>query len=564
MLKSLLIKNYALIQSETIEFKDGLNIIMGETGAGKSMVISALEVVLGGRAATNMVRHGEKKAVIEATFSFPNNKAIAALLKENDLDDDLENIIVRREFLAKGGSRSFLCDTPANVSLLKEFGDLAADFHGQHEHQSLLDSSIHIDYLDKFAGSEPLLQKYQTEFFKLKDLVSKYRKLIENENRLKEKVEFDRLRLDEINKVAPKADESRQLEAELNVMQNVERINVLTSTINNELYGTEDSVYTRLHTAIDSIEELKRYNKEFEQFSTEIKTAMVSAKEVANFAKEYSRSVDFNPQLLEEKRQRANQLRNLEKKYGSIREILKLREKLETDVNQVDNLEFDKAELKKNISAAKELTAKEALNLSKFRATKAKDMEAQIKEKLIFLGIEHPQFLVDFSKETTKSNLSLNIDGENILATENGIDRVNLLISTNLGQTPKALQAVASGGEISRVMLSIKSLLAKNAEMPILVFDEIDTGISGRIARKTGVAMSRLSKDHQILAITHLPQIAALGDNNIIVEKVEENSETYSSARIISANEKIEEVAKLIGDGIITDASKKSAIELIN
>ncbi len=564
MLRSLYIKNYALIRQETIDFKDGLNIIMGETGAGKSMIISALELVLGGRGNSSMVRNGEKKAVIEAHFKFEESHPVFKILDENDLDYEDGEVIARREFSTKGGGRAFLCDSPVNVSILKDFGELVADFYGQHEHHSLLDSSKHIDYLDKFADTEALVNEYRQEFQILKKMITDYRNLINNQKQLKEKIEYDRLRLEEINKVNPKPDESRQLDAELNILQNIERINYLTGQLDNDLYSAEDSVYIKIHNSIEAINELNRYNEEFTQFSEELSTALVSAKEVAAFAKEYSRSIEFNPNVIEEKRQRMSQLRALEKKYGSIRQILKLKAKLEKDINLIDNFDLEKSYLQKKIENQKKVTGEKAVKLSKFRQAKGNEMSKLIIEKLTFLGIEHPAFLVDFQKEEAKNTgVSVIINGEEFAANEKGIDLVTLLISTNLGQSPQPIQQVASGGEISRIMLSIKSLLAHNSDMPLLVFDEIDTGISGRIGRKTGIAMSRLAKYHQIIAITHLAQIAALGDNNIVVEKYETDGETFSQAINLTLEEKIEEVAKLLGDGKITDATRKNAMELL-
>lgn len=567
MIKSLYIKNFALIKREQISFSRGLNIIMGETGAGKSMIISALEILLGGRAISNLVRRGEKKAVIEAHFEFPELHPVFSFLDTNDYEPEGTEIIIRREFSAKGGSRSFLCDSPVNVNLLKEFGVLCVDFHGQHEHRSLLDKSEHGKYLDKFADPDMYYSDYRESYDRLSITVKKYKDLLAKEKSLREKIEFDRLRLEEIKKVDPKPGENKQLEADLNILQNAERINELAALLTGELYNEERSAYNKLHDAVDAVEELASFNKEFEQFRDELEKAMVSAKEVAAFAKDYAGSLDFNPAIIEEKRLRASKIRALEKKYGSLREIIKLKEKLESNINIVDNFELDKDELNKKITNLKRETGEKAGKLSQLRQTKAIEMSNIIVNKLTFLGIDNPRFEVKIARQPSDADntkVTAEIDNNHFTCDERGIDDIEFYISTNLGNEPQPLKDIASGGEISRIMLSIKSLLAKNDDMPVLVFDEIDTGISGRIARKTGIAMKRLAADKQILSITHLPQIVALGDNNILVEKIEEAGDTFSSARILTSEEKIDQTAKLLGDGEITEANRKNAAELVN
>ncbi len=568
MLKSLIIQNYALIVNETINFTDGLNILMGETGAGKSMIISSLEMLFGARSDTSFVRYGEKKAVLEGEFFLKNDNFARKILLENSFDfQENENLIIRREISSTGGSRAFINDTPSTVNVLKSIGNYIIDFHGQHEHQSLLDKSTHITFLDNYTSDKTIFNQYKNDFFELATAIDEYKKLLKREKDLKQKLEYDRFRLEEISKVNPLENEDEQLNAKLKILQNAEFITQTSGSIDLELYSSDVSIYGKLAEIKKNLEALSAYNSDFEEYIKELETSLISLREVSIFAKDYAASIAFDPVQIEEIRQRMVVLRNLTKKYGSLEEILKLKEQLEKDIDTSENFDIRKYNLVEKIRTFKVTLGKSAHLLHKQRKTASRELSEKIVEKLSFLGIPNAQFASKYNVTETNSeidNLSVEIEGKTYLANENGIDDIEFYISTNLGQNLQPLVQVASGGEISRIMLSIKSIFAKLSNVPVLIFDEIDTGISGRIAQQTGIAMKDLSKTHQIIAVTHLPQIAAIGTTNILVEKTEAQDNTYSKARVLNLSEKTEEVAKLISGGKITSAALDQSTELIN
>lgn len=568
MLKSLIIQNYALIVNETINFTDGLNILMGETGAGKSMIISSLEMLFGARSDTSFVRYGEKKAVLEGEFYLKSNNFARKLLAENSYDlPENEILIIRREISSTGGSRAFINDSPAGVNLLKNLANFLIDFHGQHEHQSLLDKSTHITFLDNYTSDKTIFNQYRNDFTELATAIDEYKKLLRREKDLKQKLEYDRFRLDEITKVNPQENEDEQLNNKLKILQNSEFITQTSGSVDLELYSADDSIYGKLAEIKHKLSSLEAYNPEFKEYITELETSLISLREISIFAKDYAASIAFDPVQIEEIRQRLVVLRNLTKKYGSLEEILVLKEQLEKEIDTSENFELKKYNLVEKIKSLKVTLGKSAHLLHKQRKSASRELSEKIVEKLSFLGIPNAQFASKYNVTETNSdidNLSVEIEGKTYLANENGIDDIEFYISTNLGQNLQPLVQVASGGEISRIMLSIKSIFAKLSNVPILIFDEIDTGISGRIAQQTGIAMKELSKTHQIIAVTHLPQIAAIGTTNILVEKTEAQDSTYSKAKILNQSEKIEEVAKLISGGKITTAALDQSAELIN
>lgn len=568
MLKSLIIQNYALIVNETINFTDGLNILMGETGAGKSMIISSLEMLFGARSDTSLVRYGEKKAVLEGEFYLPSDNFARKLLHENSYDfPETEHLIIRREISATGGSRAFINDSPVSVNLLRSLGNNIIDFHGQHEHQSLLDKSTHISFLDNYTTDKTIFNQYKNDFIELANAIDEYKKLLRREKDLKQKLEYDRFRFDEISKVNPLENEDEQLNNKLNILQNAEFITQTSGSVDLELYSSDESIYGQLAEIKKKLDSLEEYNPDFKEYITELETSLISLREISIFAKDYASSIAFDPIQIEEIRQRMVVLRNLTKKYGSLEEILLLKDQLEKDIDTSENFDLRKYNLVEKIKALKVTLGKSAQLLHKQRKAASRELSEKIVEKLSFLGIPNAQFASKYNVTETNSdidNLSVEIEGKTYLANENGIDDIEFYISTNLGQNLQPLVQVASGGEISRIMLSIKSIFAKLSNVPILIFDEIDTGISGRIAQQTGIAMKELSKTHQIIAVTHLPQIAAIGTSNLLVEKTEHQDSTYSKVKILNQNQKIEEVAKLISGGKITSAALEQSAELIN
>jgi DNA repair protein RecN (Recombination protein N) len=561
MLKTLYIKNFALIDELTIEFGSGLNIITGETGAGKSILLGALGMVLGERANADVIRKGEEKAIIEAIIDVTNNKRVSELLKANEIETS-DEVILRRE-ISHRNTRCFVNDSPATLSLLHSISQLCIDLHGQHEHQSLLKVESHIRLLDDAGGLGGLVEEYRALFIMLKQSKAQLEELRQKEKNLREKRTFYEFQLKEIDEVAPEPDEWETLQTEQKILENAERIFSSTNTLHEILYANDDSVHNRLVEARNILQDLARIDKSFSDAANDAQTAQALVDEITKFVQRYNSRIDFNAERLEELRERLSALASLKKKYGgTIADVLAYREKIAKEIELAENFEEEIAKWEKRIRGQQESLSDIAERLSQKRKETANRLSRAIVEELKKLGIPEGRLEVRFSATEDKEGDIL-INGTRYAANANGYDEVEFLISTNLGEDVKPLAKVASGGEISRVMLALKTILAKSDRLPILVFDEIDTGVSGKIAQAVGFSMKDLSRYHQIIAITHLPQIAAMADVHFRVSKKSIKQRTVSSVEVLSDEEHKKEVARLLSGTDITEAALQSAAELI-
>ncbi|HPI18843.1 MAG TPA: DNA repair protein RecN [Candidatus Kapabacteria bacterium] len=565
MLSHLFIQNFALIEKIELDFAPGLNIITGETGAGKSVMVDALQLALGERANSDLIRSGERKAIIEAIFKIHPNHSIFELLKEEDLDTEDSSLILRRELSDKGTSRSFINDTPVQLSFLKTIGDLLADFHGQHQHQLLLRKEIHIKILDNIADLNVKKKNYFHLFHQIQTSIEQLHQLLNKENEIKLKKEQYEFELSEIKKIAPKENEYDELEKQINIMQNSELLFNLSNDLNVFLSEDDYSARARLIKSQKILEQISGIDSSFEVFLRECSSALISIDEISKFTFSYLQNISFDPEKIEAMRERQLLLKGLRKKYGTVEQAIERTIFLEQELSLISN--FD-SEINKKILEIQHLKIElgiHASEISQIRKDSAKKFEKAIEEYLIELGIAFPQFKVTINQEEISNNLNISklkniknsaiaanihqvtatIGKQEFKAYPDGIDLVEFFISTNKGEVPKPLVSVASGGEISRIMLALKNIIAKSDELDLLIFDEIDTGVSGRIATKVGQAMKNLTDHHQVIAITHLPQIAAFADSNILVEKVEENNNTYTRMKILEEKEKVYEVARL-------------------
>lgn len=565
MLKSLEIKDYALIEHIQTEFDKGLNIITGETGAGKSILIDAMNLLLGQRASTEVVRKGAQKSFVEGIFDVEGNKKVKAILEENDIEFQPE-LIIRREISLKGSNRCFINDSPVQLQVIKEVGDLLVDIHGQHEHQSILRVETHINFLDEFANTASLLEEYRTLYRKLNNRVSDLRRLKESEKSLREKKDIYEFQIREIDSINPTPDEDEQIINELNILENSEKLLGLSEEIYNLLYEGENSVNDLLGEIRNKLSQLAQIDKELSESESEFETAVSLLKELASTVRKYRSKIDIDPAEVEAKRERLGSLNMLKKKYGgTLHSVLSHREKIGKEFELAENFseEIEKAE--SEIAYLRKSTGDSAKVLSEKRKKASGKVESEVKKSLSHLGIADAVFKVKTENIISdNSSDSVIVDNNKYLADENGIDKVEFFISTNPGEDVKPLIKVASGGEVSRIMLSLKSILAKSDKLPLLIFDEIDTGVSGRIAQKVGTALKELASFHQIIAITHLPQIAAQADHHFTVEKSVHNDRVVSSIKKLSENERVTEVAKLLSGEKVTQESIKGAKQLMN
>jgi DNA repair protein RecN (Recombination protein N) len=565
MLKSLQVKDYALIEAVEIEFEHGLNIITGETGAGKSILIDAMGLLLGERAATEVVRKGAPKSVVEGIFEVEKNKKIKILLEKNEIEI-LPDLIVRREISLRGSNRCFLNDTPVPLTLVKEVGNLLVDLHGQHEHQSLLRTETHIEFLDEYAASRDLLAEYRKSYKTLSEFARYLEDWHDKESALKEKKTLYTYQVKEIDAVSPQEGEEEKLEQELTILENSEKLLELTSGVYEALYESGQSVHDALVKIKNSLDELTRIDKSFAEINNECESAVTLIKDISDFIRDYNSRIDLDPGRLDDMRNRLGALNMLKKKYGgSLKSVLDYRQKIGEELELAENYSDSIKELQEKIKKARGECGRLAAELSKTRKASAKKAEKEIREALKNLGIENSVFKVNIDQQAAdkSDNHFITVNGAPFRYNYNGIDEVEFFISTNKGEDLKPLIKVASGGEVSRIMLALKASLAKNDRLPLLIFDEIDTGVSGRIARKVGEALHDLASFHQVIAITHLPQIAGLADHHFAVEKKVIEGRVVSAIRLLDEDERIREVAKLMSGENITEASLSGARELM-
>ena len=566
MLKSLSIRNFALIESVDVEFQSGLNIITGETGAGKSILIDALSIVLGERASADDVRQGSEKAVVEGVFWVKDNRQVSFLVAQHgmDLGDD---VILRREVSAKGQSRCFVNDSPVQLSLLKDFGDALVDLHGQHDHQSLLRKETHLDLLDDYGRLDGLVQEYRRAYEDLIELEGKLKDLRGREARLKQARDLYDFQIREIDDVGPFQGEEESLEGELRILENAEKLFDATARLHQMLYEGEQAVHDQLVAARNQLEDLSEIDPAFAQVRDECASAAVIVDEITKFIQSYNSKVEFNPERLEFIRERLGRISLLKKKYGgSLDTVLQHRETIGREFAMANNFDAEVRTLAEKVETHRSDASVAAQRLSTKRRELTSKIAKGVAGEMSKLGIPNGRFEVALEMihyEEGKGRTRLQAGREHFGAGPKGMDDVEFLLSTNAGEELKPLVKVASGGEVSRVMLALKTVLAKSERLPLLVFDEIDVGISGRIAQSVGKSLRSLAQYHQIIAITHLPQIAGLADVHMAVVKFERKGRTTTTLRLLDLEERVREVAKLLSGTEITQAGLEGARELM-
>ncbi len=569
MLEKLTIKNYLLLKNIEIDFSKGFNIITGETGAGKSILINALNLLLGGRADYAIISKNKDKMIIEGTVSISkeNSKTIAKILKEQDIESfdtptqkrgEKGTLIIRRELYTKAYSRCFINDTPVGTNELKEIGEVIIDIHSQNEHQSLLKKEVHIElvdtYLIKKEGKkyEDKLENYKQGYEQLLIKEKEFDEINRKKSELDNRRSFIDFQLKEINETAPASGEDDELENELNTGENIESIRESLTLAYSNLYDDSGSILEKIKIVEKELGKIGEYNSDIKKIMVDVSESTTALKEASKLLGSLLDNLSFDPARVEEIRERLYKLQFLKKKYGgSLDEVIKLKEELEKDLSLVENFDATINYLKSEIDSAKANLLKNAGDISKIRKEKSKQLETEVEKILKEVGFENAEFRVSIETTSPKT-----------LGT-NGIDDVEFMVKINKGDEFSSLRKTASGGEVSRIMLAVKSVLAGADKVDILVFDEIDTGISGRIAQKVGRVMKGLSEYRQVIAITHLAQIAALADEHLLVEKETEGNSTYTKIRPLDKNEKVIEVAKLLSGEKVTDASIKSAKELM-
>jgi DNA repair protein RecN (Recombination protein N) len=561
MLKHLTIKNYALIDSMSVEFGPGLNILTGETGAGKSIILGAIGLILGERARLDVIRKGASTAFVEAEFEVPSSAAAGML--ESLESDGADGLLLRREVNDSGRGRCFVNDSPVTLNHLSLLGDRLVDLHGQHEHQALLKSEHHLEYLDNFGTDRELLTRVRESFKKCRSLVELLDSLTNREHLLKDRQELLEFQLEEIRKADPKPGEEERLDQEEKLLKNCERICEAAGRINDLVYEGEGSVLEKLSAAEGLFREFATVDPVFSKWSGESESIKIQIQEILRSVSDYAGKIEANPQRLEELRERLSVFSRLKKKYGgSMMQVLAFARDSEKDLSQIETLQGDIAAAAQELEREKVFFSGQCILLSESRKSAAEKLERKVEAELYDLGLPDGVFRIRLTQKESESGL-VDAGGKRFSASPEGMDLAEFFISLNPGEGVKPLVNVASGGEVSRIMLALKSALAEADAVPVLIFDEIDTGISGRIAHVVGKRLKSLGRNHQVVCITHLPQIASAGDRHFRVTKHVSDNRTSTVIRRIEKEERIREIAKLIGGESVTEAALASARELI-
>jgi DNA repair protein RecN (Recombination protein N) len=567
MLQRLTIENFAIIERLTQEFAGGLIVVTGETGAGKSILIDALSLVLGERADTTMIRTGETRSVVEASFD-AHDERIDGILRDSQVELQPE-LILRREVNVKGGSRCFINDSPVTVSVLKSVGDRLVDIHGQHEHQSLLRAETHIDLLDAFGDLNAARDAFRSAFDEFTEARSLLLRAVAERERIDERRIIIEHQLKTIADLDPQRDEDEAIERDLAIAEHAERMGMLTAELLDRLYDGESNAVDMLGRARRTLGELVRIDPGLAGIDQELGSAIEQVRDVAATLRTRFESIDFSTEHCERMRSRLAALNALKRAMRcTLAEIIERRAALMRELDSMDNIDDRITALEKRTGSARSAASDCAVRLSEGRRRAAKEMSRKVKSLLNGLGMKDVVFHVEISNMIERGRDGdfgpcLVLDGQPVRADEKGIDSVEFFIATNVGEDIKPLARTVSGGEVSRIMLTLKSLTAGRNAVPVMVFDEIDTGVSGATASKVGRTLRDLAMRHQVIAITHLPQIAAMGQTHFRVEKRVLDHRTVTDVRQLSRDEKTLEVARLISGDKVTDAALASARELI-
>ncbi len=558
MLKELSIHNIALIDQQSIAFFGGFSVLTGETGAGKSIIIEALNFVLGERASRELVKSGEEKASVEATFSLQANEPVFEVLAEQGIDCEDNELTLYREFSLSGKNVCRANGTLINAGALKLIGDVLVDIHGQHAHQSLLDEKLHISLLDRFAGKDALEVKSR--------VADAYHKAVEarrllhaaqfNEQERTRRIDLLSYQIKEIDAANLTIGEEEQLEEQRGLLQNAQAVMEGLEGANAALSGDEGEnggALASFSVALHMLDGIARLSADYQQLSDKLHALYYDLEDASYTLRDYRTDFSFEPGMLDEIETRLELISTLKRKYGAnIEEILTYREKSVEELDLIDNAEERREQLAAEYAAAKAEYNALSAELSELRKQAAERMSARLLPELSDLGMPHAAFSAKF--ET--------LSGE--IPSANGTDDVEFLLSTNRGEPVKPLSKVASGGELSRIMLSFKSVLADLDGIPTMVFDEIDSGISGQIGTAVAVKMRQIAKNHQVLCITHLPQIAAYANHQYLVFKEETGEHTRSNAVKLTQEQRAREIARIMGSGEADAVALEHAQQLID
>jgi DNA repair protein RecN (Recombination protein N) len=544
MLKDLHVKNFAIIEDLDIQFGEGLNILTGETGAGKSIIIGALGILLGQRAYTEMIMTGKEQATVQAFFDIKNHPIT------NDMGiDTSEGIILRRSISRAGKTKAYINDTMVNLQSLSRLGDSLVDAHGQHEHQSIRSLDKQMSLLDQYGSLKDARAEISSAFSELTKLRTRLEDLQLGSRERAQKTDMLQFQVDEINSAGLIPGEDVKLEEELEILSNLTRLKELVEGAYSLLNDEDGSSIEKLSNSINSLKEMAEIDSEAYAPLELLEQALPLAEDAAFVLRDLRERYDLDPAKLDEVQERLRVLDNMKKKYGdSIDEVISFKDSAAAELEDLEGAEENTEVLEVEIAQKEEILLSKAQKLSKKRAQAATSIEKEVIKVLVGLA---------FAKAEFKVNM------ETVQLSSSGIDKIEFLFSANKGEDPKSLTRVASGGELSRIMLAIKTVLRKADDIPVLVFDEVDAGIGGKTANNVAERLKESSEGRQVLCVTHLPQIASIADKHFLIEKFPSRGRTSVTLQEISGEKRQEEIARMLS-GTVTDTSLEHARELID
>jgi DNA repair protein RecN (Recombination protein N) len=550
MLTELRIRDYAVIDRLTLSLAPGLNALTGETGAGKSIIVGALSLLLGERASADVVRTGADRAEIEGVFDIAANTAVQEALAQHGLEPEDGLLILRREIAAGGRGRVWINGTAATVALLGELGAYLVDLHGQHEHQSLLQPRQQRALLDAWSDALPLAAEVQRQHARVRDARAALGEFDARVRESEQRADFLRFQLEEIDRAKLKPGEEEELERESRRLEHAGELAGLADALHAELYATETSVAARLTEVRRQLEQLVRIDPALAEWQEVVQNALYGLEELGREMGGYATGVEHDPARLDELRRRQDTLFRLKRKYGpDLEDVIQTGDNARTELARLDGSSLDRDRLERELADAEKALRAAAARLSAARARGGGQLAGEIAAVLPELGMAAARFVIELTPLPE------------IAAA--GAEDVEFRIAVNAGFEPRALSRVASGGELSRVMLALKTSLARLDGIPTLVFDEVDAGIGGRVAVQVGEKLARVAADHQVFVITHLPQIASRADHHLLVQKTDRSGITATTVEPLTGDVRVRELARLLGGDPESGASLDHARELL-
>jgi DNA repair protein RecN (Recombination protein N) len=555
MITELSIRNFAIIDEMKISFAEGLNVITGETGAGKSILIGAMSLLLGERASVDIIRSHEDSAMVEAFFEIEGMNDLKEMLKEMGFHVGNE-LILKRIISRTGKNRVFVDGQLATLGMLSAISTTLVNICGQHEHQIILNAEKHIDILDNFGDLEQLRSEYTELYNQYLALSGKLRQLLEVNKTREERGEFLRFHLKEIEDAGIRIGEDDQLQEEKRVLNNVQKLLEYADVAHDVLYGKSGSVLEGLRSINSNVREIKKIDRTLSLSEKDLDAVYYQLEEAALALRNYKKNLSYDPTRLEAIDDRLELLSRLKRKYGrTLEDVLQKKTEIEQELKTIDSVDEEIDLLLAEVEDLKANMVGKAQMLSARRREIAALLKKEIEEEIHALRMEKATFEVMFTEATS--------DQGGLPFHSRGVDQVEFYLTTNVGEVPKPLNRIASGGELSRIMLAMKKVLAGTGSVGTLVFDEVDSGIGGATAEDVGRKLSDVSKDHQVLCITHLPQIACFGDRHYRVSKTVVGEKTVTSVGILSEDERLDEITRMLGGTELTEKTREHAREML-